>query len=109
MSKWQPASTARRDGSSMLVRLQHMTRSNAFAGAEAVAEVEYTVCKIDEETGDMLDWNGDDMGWKFDEVATHWRDIPYICSNCNGTGAVDAPYSGADPSCPVCGGDGDET
>ena len=33
------------------------------------------------------------------------------CETCNGTGAVDAPFSGDDPCCPECDGEGtlDET
>jgi DnaJ-class molecular chaperone len=30
------------------------------------------------------------------------------CSTCDGTGAIDAPYSGSDPSCPDCDGTGSE-
>ena len=29
-----------------------------------------------------------------------------LCERCAGTGAVDAPYSGSDPSCPKCSGQG---
>jgi DnaJ-class molecular chaperone len=29
-----------------------------------------------------------------------------ICENCNGTGAIDAPFSGSDPCCPECDGEG---
>ncbi len=28
------------------------------------------------------------------------------CTNCGGTGAVDTPFSGSDPCCPECDGDG---
>jgi hypothetical protein len=28
------------------------------------------------------------------------------CTRCNGTGAIDAPFSGSDPSCPECDGEG---
>ncbi len=28
------------------------------------------------------------------------------CERCKGTGAIDAPYSGSDPSCPDCDGEG---
>ena len=29
-----------------------------------------------------------------------------LCEHCNGTGAIDAPLSGSDPSCPECDGEG---
>ena len=29
-----------------------------------------------------------------------------VCHRCNGTGCVDTPYSGSDPDCPQCGGEG---
>jgi len=29
-----------------------------------------------------------------------------ICERCDGTGAIDAPFSGSDPSCPECDGEG---
>ena len=74
--EWRPASLAPRDGTMILARFQYTTRSNAFDGEEAVIENEYGVCKIDEETGDLLDWHGNDMGWKFDEVATHFMLLP---------------------------------
>lgn len=28
------------------------------------------------------------------------------CAYCKGTGAVDAPFSGSDPCCPECDGEG---
>ena len=28
------------------------------------------------------------------------------CETCDGIGAIDAPWSGSDPSCPDCGGEG---
>jgi hypothetical protein len=28
------------------------------------------------------------------------------CERCDGTGAIDAPFSGSDPSCPECDGEG---
>lgn len=28
------------------------------------------------------------------------------CLRCSGTGCVDTPYSGSDPSCPECDGEG---
>lgn len=28
------------------------------------------------------------------------------CQRCSGTGAIDAPFSGSDPSCPECDGEG---
>ena len=28
------------------------------------------------------------------------------CERCNGTGVIDAPWSGSDPSCPDCSGEG---
>ncbi len=31
---------------------------------------------------------------------------PTACTRCNGTGAIDAPFSGSDPSCPECDGEG---
>ena len=30
----------------------------------------------------------------------------YKCERCNGTGAIDAPFSDSDPSCPDCDGEG---
>lgn len=29
-----------------------------------------------------------------------------MCENCHGTGCVDTPFSGSDPSCSVCDGTG---
>lgn len=29
-----------------------------------------------------------------------------ICERCQGTGAIDAPWSESDPSCPECDGEG---
>jgi len=31
---------------------------------------------------------------------------PQKCHICNGAGAVDTPWSGSDPSCPECDGEG---
>ena len=31
---------------------------------------------------------------------------PLKCVRCNGTGIIDAPFSGSDPSCPNCDGEG---
>lgn len=38
--------------------------------------------------------------------AVELKVLPDVCPNCEGTGAVDAPHSGCDPSCSECGGDG---
>ena len=32
--------------------------------------------------------------------------IDEVCPRCEGTGAIDAPFSGSDPSCPDCDGEG---
>lgn len=37
-------------------------------------------------------------------VEEHERSAP--CETCGGSGAVDAPFSGSDPSCPACDGEG---
>jgi hypothetical protein len=29
-----------------------------------------------------------------------------VCRACGGTGAIDTPFSGSDPSCEPCGGEG---
>lgn len=29
-----------------------------------------------------------------------------VCRACGGTGAIDAPFSGSDPSCEACSGEG---
>lgn len=34
------------------------------------------------------------------------REGIYKCERCDGTGAIDAPFSGSDPSCPECDGEG---
>ena len=30
----------------------------------------------------------------------------FVCTRCDGSGAVDAPFSGSDPSCIDCDGEG---
>lgn len=30
----------------------------------------------------------------------------FVCAHCAGTGAQDAPFSGSDPMCSECGGEG---
>lgn len=30
-----------------------------------------------------------------------------VCERCGGDGVIDAPYSGSDPSCPACAGEGE--
>jgi DnaJ-class molecular chaperone len=30
-----------------------------------------------------------------------------VCEMCGGDGCIDAPYSGSDPSCPSCDGEGE--
>ena len=38
---------------------------------------------------------------------TNWhKKLPVKCERCDGTGALDAPFSGSDPSCPDCSGEG---
>lgn len=34
------------------------------------------------------------------------QDYFNLCPRCKGTGAVDAPFSGSDPNCPDCDGEG---
>ncbi len=40
------------------------------------------------------------------EAANLAREGIYKCERCDGAGAIDAPLSGSDPSCPECSGDG---
>ena len=54
--------------------------------------------------------------WLRETAAEYWpgcREILILkanvleqCSRCNGTGAIDTPFSGSDPSCPDCDGEG---
>jgi len=39
-----------------------------------------------------------------DKIEAHRlaREGIYKCERCDGTGVIDAPYSGSDPSCPEC-------
>tara|TARA_S200002703_G_scaffold140627_1_gene131989 strand:- start:129 stop:392 length:264 start_codon:yes stop_codon:yes gene_type:complete len=43
-----------------------------------------------------------------DEILAREAEMDGIfpCENCNGTGAIDAAWSGSDPCCPQCGGEG---
>jgi hypothetical protein len=45
---------------------------------------------------DLLDKSPDEAGLTHDD----------LCPRCKGTGAIDAPTSGDDPSCPDCDGEG---
>lgn len=50
---------------------------------------------------------GDTVAAAMADFDINWRiKVPIKCEHCNGTGAIDTPYSGSDPACPDCDGEG---
>ncbi|KKK55055.1 hypothetical protein LCGC14_3078440 [marine sediment metagenome] len=47
-----------------------------------------------------------DKNWSGHKLSETGLQTGRKCERCDGTGAIDAPYSGSDPSCPECDGEG---
>jgi hypothetical protein len=73
--EWYFASSPPPVDTPLLMRVVYQTRCSESPSTAFNLEVEYAVCQIDGETGDLLTVDGDDFGFKFEDVVTHWAPI----------------------------------